>query len=159
MYNPGDHVKVEFATESSTETEWMWVEVRRSERASLIESKLKGELTQDEFRFMADMVAADIAQIEAARREYIEEAETALKLTADTSRKTIPAKALWASAHLSDKLTVQSALFPTGICYRTDIGFFEPPTHELQALVFKMLLSSIGEHEGVEVKDGRGEWI
>lgn len=31
MYNPGDHVKVEFATESSTESEWMWVEVRRSD--------------------------------------------------------------------------------------------------------------------------------
>lgn len=128
-------------------------------RASLIESKLKGELKQDEFRFMADMVAADIAQIEAARRQYIEEAESALKLTGDTSRTTIPAKALWASAHLTDKLTVQSALFPMGICYRTDIGFFEPPTHELQALVFKMLLSSVGEYEGVEIKDGRDDWI
>jgi hypothetical protein len=31
MYNPGDHVTVEFATESSTESEWMWVEVRRSD--------------------------------------------------------------------------------------------------------------------------------
>jgi hypothetical protein len=29
IYNPGDHVKVEFATESSTESEWMLVEVRR----------------------------------------------------------------------------------------------------------------------------------
>src|SRR5215475_3466310 len=125
-------------------------------RASLIESKLKGELNQEEFRFMADMVAADIAQIEAARREYIGEAEAALKLSADTSRTTIPAKSLWASAHLTDKLTVQSALFPLGICYRTDIRFFEPPTHELQAMVFQMLLSNVAEYEGVEIKDGRG---
>ena len=43
-----------------------------------------------------------------------------LNLTADTSRTTIPAKALWASAHLNDKLTVQNALFPEGILYRTD---------------------------------------
>jgi hypothetical protein len=62
-------------------------------RASLIESKLKGELNQEEFRFMAEMVATDIAQIEAARREYSGEAEAALKLTTDTSRTTIPAKA------------------------------------------------------------------
>jgi hypothetical protein len=128
-------------------------------RASLIESKLEGELNQEEFRFMADMVAADIAQIEAARREYIGEAEAALKLTADTSRTTIPAKALWASAHLTDKLTVQSALFPLGICYRTDIHFFEPPTHELQAMVIQMLLSNVAEYEGVEIKDGRDDWI
>jgi len=74
---------------------------------------------------MADMVATDIAQIETARREYIGEAEAALKLTTDTSRTT----------------------------------FFEPPTHELQAHVFKMLLSSVGEREGVEIKDGRGDWI
>ena len=36
MYNPGDHVKVEFAAESSGESEWMWVEVSRSDDASRI---------------------------------------------------------------------------------------------------------------------------
>ncbi len=30
-YNPGDHVKVEFAGGPSGETEWMWVEVGRSD--------------------------------------------------------------------------------------------------------------------------------
>ena len=70
-----------------------------------------------------------------------------------------PARSLWASAYLSEKLTVQNALFPEGICYRTDIGFFEPPTEYLQALVFKMLLSSVGEMCGEEIKNGRGEWI
>jgi len=28
-YNPGDHVKIEFAREPSGESEWMWVEVSR----------------------------------------------------------------------------------------------------------------------------------
>jgi hypothetical protein len=124
-------------------------------RLSLFESHTEGNLTQDEFRRMMDMIAADIAQIESARRDFIANAESALKLTADTSRTTIPAQALWASAHITDKLTVQSALFPNGICYRTDIRFFEPPTEELQMTVFKMLLSSVGEYEAVEVKDGR----
>jgi hypothetical protein len=96
-------------------------------RNSLIESKLRGELKQEEFREMADMIARDIEGIEAAQRAFVAEAEAALQLTADTSRTTIPAKALWASAHLTDKLTVQNALFPEGILYRTDIRFFEPP--------------------------------
>lgn len=69
------------------------------------------------------------------------------------------AKALWASAHLTDKLAVQNALFPEGILYRTDIRFFEPPDNELQALVFSMLLSSVGEEEGEEIKSGRGARI
>jgi hypothetical protein len=34
---------------------------KQAVRASLIESKLKGELNQEEFRFMADMVATSIA--------------------------------------------------------------------------------------------------
>jgi len=128
-------------------------------RNSLIESKLRGELKQEEFRGMADMIAHDIEGIEAAQRAFVAEAEAALQLTADTTRTTVPAKALWASAHLTDKLTVQSALFPEGILYRTDIGFFAPPDDELQALVFRMLLASVGEEEGDHFQSGRGEWI
>jgi site-specific DNA recombinase len=135
------------------------LEEKNRMRLSIFESHKQGKMTEQEFRQMMDMIAADISQIEAARRGFIEEAEEALRLTADTSRTTIPAKALWASAHLTDKLTVQNALFPEGICYRTDIGFFEPPTEHLQELVFKMLVSSIGEMQGEEIKSGRGEWI
>lgn len=54
-----------------------------------------------------------------------------LQLTADTSRTTIPAKALWASTHLTDNLTVQNALFPKGILNRKDIGSFAPPDNEV----------------------------
>jgi hypothetical protein len=121
-------------------------------RLSIFESFTRGNLTQPEFRRMMDMIGSDIAQIEAARREFVAEAEAALQLTADTSRTTIPAKVLWASARLTDKLTVQNALFPEGICYRSEIGFFEPPTEHLQELVFKMLLSSVGEMHGEEIK-------
>lgn len=132
---------------------------KKALRNSLIESKLRGELKQDEFREMADMIAADIQGIEASQREFVAEAEAALHLTADTTRLTIPAKALWASAHLTDKLTVQSALFPEGILYRPDIGFFEPPDNELQAFVFRMLLSHVGKPEEAEIGSGRGARI
>lgn len=132
---------------------------KKALRNSLIESKLRGELKQEEFREMAAMIAHDIEGIEAAQRAFVAEAEAALQLTADTSRTTIPAKALWASAHLTDKLTVQSALFPEGILYRTDIRFFEPPDNELQAMVFRILLANVGEPDWEEIESGRGEWI
>ena len=110
-------------------------------------------------REMADMIARDIEGIEAAQRAFVAEAEAALLLTTDTSRTTIPAKALWASAHLTDKLTVQNALFPEGILYRTDIRFFEPPDNDLQAMVFRILLANVGEPDWEEIENGRGERI
>ena len=65
------------------------------------------------------------------------------------------AKALWASAHLTDKLTVQNALFPEGILYRTDIGFFAPPDNEVAAIVFRTLISIAAEPDWEEIKSGR----
>ena len=44
------------------------------------------------------------------------------------------------AAPLGQKQTVQGVLFPNGICYRTDIGFFEPVTNELESMVFQGLL-------------------
>ena len=158
LANANAHKRVEDAEKKQRQLAAQLEEKNRM-RLSIFESYNKGNMTLEEFRRMMDMIAADIEQVETARRAFVEEAEVALQLTADTTRTTIPAKALWASAHLTDKLTVQNALFPMGICYRTDIRFFEPPTHELQALVFKMLLSNVAEHEGEEIKSGRGEWI
>lgn len=128
-------------------------------RLSIFESYSKGNLTQTEFRRMMDMIAADIAGIEAAQRSFVAEAEAVLQLTADTSRTTIPAKALWVGAHLTDKLTVQNALFPEGILYRRDIGFFAPPDNEVSAIVFRTLISIAAEPDWEETKSGRGEWI
>jgi len=158
LANANAHKRIEDAEQRQRHLSTQLSE-KNAMRLSLFESKMRGDITQEEFRRMADMVAADIEQIEAARRDFIAEAEAALQLTADKTRTTIPAKALWASAHLNDKLTVQNALFPEGILYRTDVGFFEPPTEHLQELVFKMLLSSVGELEGEEIKSGRGARI
>jgi hypothetical protein len=36
IYQPGDHVKVEFADDSSRESEWMWVQVESSDDANRI---------------------------------------------------------------------------------------------------------------------------
>ncbi len=36
IYQPGDHVKVEFTGDSSGESEWMWVQVESSDDANRI---------------------------------------------------------------------------------------------------------------------------
>ena len=158
LANANAHKRIQDAEQKQHQIDKQLEEKNRM-RLAIFESHTQGKMTEQEFRQMMDMLAADIGQIEAARRSFVEEAEAALQLTADSSRNTIPAKALWASAHLTDKLTVQNALFPEGICYRLDIGFFEPPTGHLQELVFKILLSNVGEMQGEEIQSGRGEWI
>ena len=105
------------------------------------------------------ILAADISGIEAAQRTFVAEAEAVLQLTADTNRTDIPVKALWASAHLTEKLTVQHALFPEGILYRKDIGFFAPPDNEVAAIVFRTLISIAAEPGWEEIKTGRGARI
>ena len=54
---------------------------------------------------------------------------------------------------------VQNALFPEGIMYRKDIGFFAPPDNEVSAIVFRTLISIASEPNWEEIKSGRGEWI
>jgi site-specific DNA recombinase len=127
----------------------------------LITAKLNGELNQADFETMKAVLAKDIQEIETAQRVLNAEAETLLHLTEDTSRKAIPARALWIAAPLSEKQTVQSVLFPEGICYRKDLGFFAPVTNELEAVVFQCLLelADHGEaYEMEEVLDGGPGW-
>jgi len=113
---------------------------KKAMNVKLITAKLNGEIGQDDFDTMKAVLMKDTEQIETAQRALMSQAETFLHLTADTTRQSIPAKALWISAPLSQKQTVQSLLFPNGICYRTDIGFFEPVTNELELMVFQGLL-------------------
>jgi site-specific DNA recombinase len=135
---------------------------KKAMHLKLIEAKLRGELKQEDFDAMRDVLTKDIEEIESAHRAMIQDAEAALLLTSDTTRTTIPAKALWASAQLTDRLTVQSALFPEGILYRSDIGFFEPPDDKLSALVFSLLIEIADHGEAYEeelILSGRGDWI
>ena len=125
----------------------------------LITAKLNGEIGQEDFDTMKAVLAKDIAEIEAAQRAVESEAATFAQLTADTTRQTVPAGALWASAAFNERQTVQSVLYPEGICYRTDIGFFTPVSNELEAMVFKGLIELAEHEETEEVLSGRDDWI
>lgn len=131
---------------------------KQAVRVKLITAKLNGQLNQEDFEVMRDSVVKDIEEIQAAQRALNAQAETFLHLTADTTRQTIPARTLWIAAPLSEKQTVQSVLFPEGICYRKDIGFFAPVTNALEAHVFKTLVELAEHPEAYEVLDGGPGW-
>lgn len=119
---------------------------KQAVRVKLITAKLNGQLNQENFDIMRDAVVKEIEEIQAAQRAITAQAETFLHLTADTTRQAISARALWIAAPLTEKLTVQSVLFPEGILFRKDLGFFAPVTNELEAVVFKSLLD-LSVHE------------
>ena len=127
----------------------------------LIAAKLNGDLSQADFETMKAVLARDIQEIESAQRSLNAEAEALLHLTEDTSRKAIPARALWIAAPLSEKQTVQTVLFPEGICYCKDLGFFAPVTNELEAVVFQCLLELADHGEAYEMEEvlNGGPWL
>jgi hypothetical protein len=124
----------------------------------LITAKLNGQLNEEDFEVMKAALAKDIQDITTAQRALAAQAETFLHLTADTSRQSVPARALWIAAPLSEKQTVQSVLFPDGICYRKDIAFFAPVTNKLEEMVFKGLLELSAHPEAYEVLNGGPGW-
>jgi hypothetical protein len=131
---------------------------KQAVRLKLITAKLNGQLNQEDFELMRDAVVKDIEEIQAAQRAMAAQAEMYLHLTVDTTRVSVPARALWIAAPLSEKQTVQSVLFPEGILYRKDIGFFAPVTNELEAVVFKTLLDLSVHGKDYEVLDGGPGW-
>jgi hypothetical protein len=131
---------------------------KQAVRVKLITAKLNGQLNQEDFDILRDAVVKETEEIQAAQRAMAAEAEMYLHLTVDTTRVNVPAKALWIAAPLSEKQTVQSVLFPEGICYRKDIGFFAPVTNELEAVVFNSLLELAEHEEDYKVLDGGPGW-
>lgn len=131
---------------------------KQAVRVKLITAKLNGQLNQEDFDIMRDAVVKEIEEIQAAQRTLTAQHETFLHLTADTTRQDIPPRALWIAAPLSEKQTVQSVLFPQGICYRKDLGFFAPVTNELESAVFKMLIELAEHGEDYKVLDGGPGW-
>ncbi len=132
---------------------------KKALQVELVTAKVKGEIAQDDFDVLKASLSTDIAEIETALRALSTDADSLAELTADTTRHNIPASALWASVQLSERQTVQSALFPEGVMYRPDVRFFAPVTDDLQATVFEILVKIAASREDPEVLNGRDDWI
>ncbi len=132
---------------------------KKALQVELVTAKVKGEIAQDDFDVLKASLSTDMVEIETALRALSTDANSLAELTADTTRHNIPASALWASVQLSERQTVQSALFPEGILYRPDVRFFAPVTDDLQATVFEILVKIAASREDPEVINGRDDWI
>lgn len=76
---------------------------KQAVRVKLITAKLNGQLNQEDFDIMRDAVVKDIEEIQAAQRAMAAEAELYLHLTVDTTRLSVPARAMWIAAPLNSK--------------------------------------------------------
>jgi site-specific DNA recombinase len=135
------------------------LEEKKSLQVEVLTAKVKGQIAQDDFDVLKASLTKDIAELEAELHSLSGDADSIAELTADTTKSTVPVSALWASVQLSEKQTVQSALFPTGVMYRPDVRFFAPVTDDLQATIFEILVKIAADREYEEVKDGRDDWI
>ena len=79
-------------------------------QVELVTAKVKGEIAQDDFDLLKASLTTDIVEIETALRALSTDSYSLAELTADTTRHTIPASALWASVQLSERQTVQRVL-------------------------------------------------
>jgi site-specific DNA recombinase len=132
---------------------------KKALHAKLVTAKLNGEISQSDFDALKIPLAEDIAGIESAQRALESESAVLKQVTADTSHVNADAATLWIHAQLNDRQTVQSVLFPAGISYRSDIGFFEPATNEFEVMVLQGLIELAEHPEAEEILNGRGEWI
>ena len=116
-------------------------------------------MTQEDFDTMKLALAEEVAGKESALAAIDAEAETIELLTTGDERIEVQPSELWASAKLNERQTVQSVLFPEGVLYRPENGFFVPSGNELQAVVFKCLAELSDHPEPEEILNGRDDWI
>jgi hypothetical protein len=132
---------------------------KKALNVTLITAKLKNELSQEDFDTMKAALSEEISAIEKSVGALDAEAETVELLTIGDERIEVQPATLWASAKLNERQTVQSALFPEGVLYRPENGFFVPNENELQAVVLKCLAEIADHPEAYEILNGRDDWI
>jgi len=128
------------------------LEEKKSLQVELVTAKVKRQIGQDDFDVLKASLTKDIAELETELRSLSTDADSLTELTADATQHTVPVSALWARVQLSERQTVQSALFPTGVMYRPDVRFFAPVTDDLQATVFETLVKIAASREDPEVE-------
>lgn len=132
---------------------------KKALNVTLITAKVKNEISQEDFDTVKAALAEEIGGIEKALGALDAEAETIELLTIGDDRIEVQPATLWASAKLNERQTVQSALFPEGVLYRPENGFFVPNESELQAVVLKCLAEIADHPEAHEILNGRDDWI
>ena len=116
-------------------------------------------MTQEDFDTRKLALAEEVAGIESALAAIDAEAETIELLTTGDERIEVQPSELWASAKLNERQTVPSVLFPEGVLYRPENGFFVPSGTELQAVVLNCPGEIADQQAAEEILNGRDDWI
>ena len=135
---------------------------KRALHHALIDAKLRGELDQNDFADTNQRYKTEIAEIEAAQKTLISEADTLRTLSADNERQLTDLLGTRKKAGLSIRQELQSSLFPDGLVYSESQRFLCTANESLQQALFAAILEEATVH-GTELLEvglnGRGEWI
>ena len=122
-----------------------------------MKSKLREEITQDEFvKYRADF-ATETAELEESRKALLEEQNALSELIAQGELARLNLVRWWTDNPLATKQQLQHELFPDGLAYSNAKMFFEPANVFLMLQV-QELIDGLASGR-MEVEDGRGERI
>lgn len=92
----------------------------------LIESKLRGEITQADFTMMKESIDTEIAAIENERKALDTEVSTMEALVRQKNHEPVRLALVWQQATFTQKIEMQRAFFSEGLVFSSEKLFFEP---------------------------------
>jgi uncharacterized protein (DUF3084 family) len=117
----------------------------------LIESKLKGEISQADFDTMKESIDSELAAIESERKALDSQASTMEALIREKDQQPVRYNDVWNRGTLAQKIEMQRAFFPEGIFVTPENHFFEPRNTAFLQAFNSMLeyMSEVGVPDGI----------
>jgi site-specific DNA recombinase len=100
-----------------------------------IQAKLMNDLSEEDFRTMKASIEAETARIQAQIKALDNEHSTMEDLMTQTEREIIDFRKSWVAAPAVRKREIQNALFPEGLAFDPERGYFCPPNPSLIQLL------------------------
>lgn len=102
-------------------------------RHKLLGAKLTGDVTRDDFEHLRNGIAKETTAIESALSEIEEERKLLASMEEAQGRALLRPADKWRTSDLGDRQELQNLLFPDGIKWHPEWGFFEHSNAELWA--------------------------
>jgi hypothetical protein len=102
------------------------LEDQKTLNTKLIEAKLRGEITQNDFELMKVSIEAETQKIESEMRVLDSEKSKMEELIRQREEEPINFGFAWRDAPFHRKIEMQKVFYPDGLAYSTKKHFFEP---------------------------------
>jgi site-specific DNA recombinase len=118
-----------------------------------IESRIKGDLTSEDFETMKAHIKSSIHGIEEQLKSLASEHLTMESIMADASDSIMNLAKTWLDADLARRQELQNTLFPEGLRFSNEVLLFEPGNRSLMSCLSEMM-AALARGEDLEIQDG-----